>query len=175
VLYNSILPLGVAAEFKFPEATRHAAPYLGEQKHDVMFSVFTAKSGSNWWTSGKAGYRWREGAYSDEVDYYADLGWRPPFSHKFRDFYVKLVFDGDASLHNSSPATSGDRFGNLSLALAPDHYFTFNEGVQHRIGFGAGVRVIRGWNFEFVNHEYMYASNNNAYERDWTIGFSRWF
>jgi hypothetical protein len=175
ILYNPILPIGVAAEFKFPEATRHADRYLGEDKHDVMFSAFTSKSGVNWWTATKWGYRWREGAYSDEIDYFVEGGWRPPFSHKLRDVYVKTLFDGWFSRHNASAPTSGDRFGSRSLNAPPDHYFTFNEGSAHRIGYGAGIRVIRGWNFEFINHEYIAAVNNNAYERDWTITLARFF
>jgi hypothetical protein len=175
VLYNSILPVGVAAEFKFPEATRHADRYLGEDKHDVMFSVFSSKSGATWWTGTKWGYRWREGAYSDEIDYFVEGGWRPPFSHRLRDVYVKTVFDGWFSMHTFSTPTSGDRFGGRSLNAPPDHYFNFNEGSAHRIGYGAGIRIIRSWNFEFMNHEYLHAVNNNAYERDWTISLARFF
>jgi hypothetical protein len=26
-----------------------------------------------------------------------------------------------------------------------------------------------------MNHEYLYAANNNAYERDWTISLARFF
>lgn len=175
VLYNSVVPLGVALDFKFPEATRHADRYLGEDKHDVMISVFTNKSGTNWWIAPKFAYRWREGAFSDELPYAVEGGYRPWFSRRLRDFYLKTVFDGNFSLHNASPATSGDRFGNLSLALAPDHYFTFNEGTVHRFGYGAGIRLIRNWNFEFVRHKYLWWANNNGYERDLTFSFSKWF
>ncbi|MEX2264006.1 MAG: hypothetical protein WD696_18785 [Bryobacteraceae bacterium] len=175
LLYNSVLPLGFSAEFKFPEATRHADRWLGELRHDIWLSLFTVKAGTNWWVAPKFGYKWREGAFSDELPYSVDTGYRPPFSHRLRDVYVKTVFNGNFSLRNDSPRGPKDRFGNISLAAQPDHYFTFNQGAMHRIGFGAGFRIIRNWNVEFINHEYLATRNNNAYQRDWTIGLSRWF
>ena len=174
-LYNRVLPLGVAAEFKFPEAIRHADRWLGELKHDIMISMFTIKGGPTWWVAPKFGYKWRQGAFSDELPYVLDAGWRPPFSRSFRDFYVKTLFDGNFSLNNASPAGKGDRFGNRSLALPPDHYFTFNAGAMHRGGFGFGIRAVRNWNVELVNHEYIAWKNNNGYERDWTVSLARFF
>ena len=49
------------------------------------------------------------------------------------------------------------------------------RGAVHRWGYGAGIRLIRGWNFEFVKHKYLWWANNNGYERDLTFAFSHWF
>ncbi|MBK9167703.1 MAG: hypothetical protein IPM24_09590 [Bryobacterales bacterium] len=175
VLYNDLVPLGVAAEFKFTEPIRHADRWLGELTHDIMISAFSVKAGTNWWAAPKVGYKWREGAFSDEVPYVFDTGYRPGFLRPLRDMYVKGLFTGNFSLNNHSPASPKDRFGNLNLAAPPDHYFTFNAGAQHRAGFGVGFRLIQNWNVEIINHEYLATRNNNAYERDWTIGLARWF
>jgi hypothetical protein len=76
-------------------------------------------------------------------------------------------------MDNSPAPTSGDRFVCRSLSAPADRYFNSNEETIHRAGYGAGIRLINSWNVEWVIHKYLYVANNNAYQRDWTIIFSR--
>ena len=93
-------------------------------RDDIQLSLFSLKAGPSWWIVPKFGYKWREGAFSDELPYVFDAGYRPPFSHRVGDFYVKTIFDGNFSLMNASPAGPKDRFGDRRLTIPPDVYFT---------------------------------------------------
>lgn len=105
----------------------------------LLYMVGHSLGGGRGWTSGYAGYNWREGAPADEVPVSAEIGWKLPW----HDIAVKGATYWSFSMKNNSVPEEGDRF---NFRGRTDYNFNFASmgrvGVSLLVPFGQDDRYV---------------------------------
>ncbi|MEO5931227.1 MAG: hypothetical protein ABIR47_14940, partial [Candidatus Kapaibacterium sp.] len=146
-IFDGAFPTAIAANVRLPwlyEGSvnvngQNIADIPGLLKHDYELNLSVSHSITDRiYASATAGFRLREGAPANQIIYNAEIGGKLPFLDN--RFFVKVGFDGAASVGEPGKYTSKDRFPGLSLERDA-HFFDFNNSSYIRPQVGASFAI----------------------------------
>lgn len=111
-------------------------PGLLGRDYELNFSV-SHSFNNDLYASTTAGFRFRDGAATNQILWQAEVGGRPPVLDGM--LFAKLGIDAVFSVGEPDPSTSKDRFSGKTLERGT-HYFDFNDASYIRPQLGLAVK-----------------------------------
>lgn len=144
----------------------HSPEWRGVLKHDLALTYAISgnhgRESRGWW-SAETGYRFREGAPSNEVPLRGDVGW----SLGWLDSHFKAALEGNFATGQDSARRPDDRFGSRPG-------FNFNDASMLRVGVSWLVPLDASWSAEVGFNRWAWGRSARRYNEPF-ISISRSF